>query len=449
MSDPAVVPNLPILYASGDRAALREALESVHPTTAAEFLSELPASGTWELLEELDSRHAAEVFGALDEQVQAQLVAQQSPDKVADIVAELPPDDRADLVQAMDQEVRYAVLPLIARAARENIRRLASYREETAGALMTTDYASLPENISVQDALERLRLEAPDKETIYYVYLVDEDRRLTGLVSLKDIILARPRTMTVGEIAHRDVVTVSVDQDQEQVARTLSSYDFLAIPVVDSQQRLVGIITFDDAMDVIEEEAEEDLFRMASVSTEESIDAPLLASVRLRWVWLVINLGTAILAALTVGLFENSIARVTALAVMMPIIAGMGGNAGTQTMAVVVRGLALGKVSVRDSRRLLLKEVFVGLANGTITGLLMAGIAILWHGNPWLGLIMLLAMMGNLMIAGLFGALFPMLLKACGKDPALSSTIFITTATDVGGFMVFLGLATVFLHYLA
>jgi len=448
MLAPIVVPDLSFLYASGDKAALRKALESVHPATAAEFLSELPAPDIWRLLDELDTKRAGEVIGALDEDLQVQLAAQESPEKVAAIVAELPPDDRADLVLAMDEEVRYAVLPLIARAERENIRRLASYEAETAGALMTTDYAALPESISVQDALERLRLEAPDRETIYYVYLLDAERRLTGLVSLKDLIVARPRTLAVGEIAHRDVVTVRVDQDQEEVARTLSDYDFLAIPVVDAEQRLVGIVTFDDAMDIIEEEAEEDIFQMASVSTEESIDTPLLASVRLRWMWLVINLGTAILAALTVALFEDTIAQFTALAVMMPIIAGMGGNAGTQTMAVVVRGLALGKLRFANSWRLLLKEIGVGLANGMITGVLMGVIAVLWYGNPWLGLIMLLAMIGNLVIAGLFGALFPVLLKASGKDPALASTIFITTATDVGGFLLFLGLSTAFLRCL-
>ncbi len=449
MNDPVAAPDLSVLYASQDRPAVQEALQSVHPATAAEFLGDLPPPEVWALIGELEPRRAAELFAALDDDFQAALVKHEAAEKVAEIVAELAPDDRADLVQAMDEEVRYAVLPLLARAERENIRRLASYEAETAGALMTTDYAALPEGISVLDALDRLRLEAPDKETIYYVYLLDADRRLTGLVSLKDLILARPKTRTVSEIAHRDVVAVRVDQDQEEVARTLSDYDFLAIPVVDGEGRLVGIVTFDDAMDVIEDEAEEDLYQMASVSTEERVDTPLLTSVRLRWVWLVINLGTAILAALTVGLFEDTIARFTALAVMMPIIAGMGGNAGTQTMAVVVRGLALGDLSFAKSWRFLLKEVGVGLANGTINGVLIAAIALLWYGNAWLGLIMLMAMIGNLVIAGICGAAFPLLLKACGKDPALASTIFITTATDVGGFLVFLGLASVFLSHLA
>ncbi|MFO7897977.1 MAG: magnesium transporter [Planctomycetota bacterium] len=442
------VPDLPPLYASGERTALREALQTVHPATAAAFLGELPPAEVWALLGEMDPKRAAELFAALDDEFQVELVSEEAPEQVAPVVAELPSDDRADIIRAMDDEVRYSVLPLIARAERENIRRLASYEEETAGALMTTDYVALREDTLVQDALERLRLEAPDKETIYYVYVLDADRHLTGLVSLKDLILAKPKRTTVGEIAHRDIVAVRVDQDQEEVAHTLSDYDFLAIPVVDAETRLVGIVTFDDAMDVIEDEAQEDLFEMASVSTEESIDTPLLDSVRLRYAWLVINLFTAILAALTVGLFESSIAQFTALAVMMPIIAGMGGNAGTQTMAVAVRGLALGELSFGEAWRFLGKEVGVGFANGMITGLLMAVIAATWYGNLWLGLIMLLAMIGNLMIAGLCGAAFPLLLKACGKDPALASTIFITTATDVGGFLVFLGLATLFLHYL-
>ncbi|MFO7955528.1 MAG: magnesium transporter [Candidatus Brocadiia bacterium] len=448
MHDPSSDPDLAALYASDRRAALEKALTEVHPTTAAAFLGELPAGEVWSLLQSLEPARAAEVFAALEDDFQVELTELANAEQLVPLLAELAPDDRADLVQAMDEEVRDEVLPLLARAERENIRRLASYEEETAGALMTTDYATLPETISIQDALEKLRREAPDKETIYYVYVVDSERRLRGLVSLKDLIVARPKGRTVGDIAHRDVVSVRVDQDQEEVARILSDYDFLAIPVVDPEQRLVGIVTFDDAMDVMEDEAEEDLYHMASVSTEERIDTPLLASVRLRWGWLVINLGTALLAAVTVGLFESTIARFTALAVMMPIIAGMGGNAGTQTMAVVVRGLALGELSFAECWKVLLKEVGVGLINGTINGALMAGIAFWWYGNPWLGLIMLFAMMGNLAIAGVFGAGFPLALKALGHDPALASSIFITTATDVGGFLLFLGLATVFMHYL-
>lgn len=375
--DPLMEPGRSGLYASGDRAAREEALAGVHPATAAAFLSELAASEVWGLLKAMEPEQAAEVFAVLEDQLQVQLTREASAEELVPLLAELAPDDRADLVQAMDEDVLDEVLPLLARAERENIRRLASYEEETAGALMTTDYATLPESISVQDALEKLRREAPDKETIYYVYVVDQERRLRGLVSLKDLIITRPKGRTVGEIAHRDVVSVRVDQDQEEVARVLSDYDFLAIPVVDDEQRLVGIVTFDDAMDVMEEEAEEDLYHMASVSTEERIDTPLLGSVRLRWGWLVINLGTAVLAAMTVGLFESTIARFTALAVLMPIIAGMGGNAGTQTMAVVVRALALGRLTFAESRKVMLKEIGVGLINGTITGALMAGLA-LW-----------------------------------------------------------------------
>ncbi|MFP4026688.1 MAG: magnesium transporter [Candidatus Brocadiia bacterium] len=448
MQDRVAVPNLAAFYASEDQDALMEALESVHPGTAAEFFSKLPPSEIWSLLNGLDPKRAAKIFRALEGEFQADLVTRESRENIGRLVTELPADDRADLVKAMDEDVREEVLALLARAERDDIRRLTSYEEETAGALMTTDYAALPEDISVQDALERLRLEAPDKETIYYVYLLDANRRLTGLVSLKDLILARPKTRVLGDFAHRDVISVGVNEDQEEVAHILSEYDFLAIPVVDTQQRLVGIVTFDDLMDVIEEEAEEDLYHIANVNREERVDTSTLGSVRLRWPWLVINLGTVILAALTVSLFEHSIAQLTALAVMMPIIAGMGGNAGTQTMAVVVRGIALGDLTLRNSYSVLLKEIGVGLANGAINGVLMGCVALAWYGNAWLGAIMFVSMIANLVLAGLVGAGFPLILKALGADPALASTIFITTATDIGGFVIFLGMATAFLHHL-
>ncbi|MFP4176958.1 MAG: magnesium transporter [Planctomycetota bacterium] len=435
-------------YESGSRDELLDSLLTVHPAMAARFMEDVPVNEIWALLKDLDNRHAAEIFECLDDELKNELVAVVDSRTLARLLVELAADDRTDLVQDMDEEKRHEVLPLLARAERENIRRLASYEEETAGALMTTDYAALPENISVGEALDRLRLEAPDKETIYYVYVIDENRVLTGLVSLKNLILSHPKTRTVGDIAQRDVVSVKVDQDQEEVAHTLSEYDFLAIPVVNDDNVLVGIVTFDDAMDVIEDEAEEDLFQMASVSPEEGINTPLLTSVSLRWRWLVINLGTAVLASISVAFFESAIAQITALAVMMPIIAGMGGNAGTQTMAVMVRGLALEELKLRESWQVILKEIGVGLVNGAITGGLIAVIAIMWYGNPYLGVIMFLAMVGNLAIAGLFGVAFPVILKWLGADPALASTIFITTATDIGGFVIFLGLATIFIQYL-
>jgi len=448
MKDHIALCDLEASLASGDLAGLKEICEAVHPATVADFLGVLPPPEIWRILDGFDAELAAEIFSDLDDDLQAKLVASQSPEHMARLLAEMAPDDRADLVQQMDEGVRHDILPLLARAERENIRRLISYRDDTAGAIMTTDYASLPEDLTVAEALERLRHEAPDKETIYYIYVVNRERRLTGFLSLKDLILARLATTKVAEIVYHDVISVHVDDDQEDVARLLADYDFLAIPVVDSEQRLVGIVTFDDVIDVIEEEAEEDLYRMASVSTEERVSTAPLTSVRLRSGWLVVNLGTAILAALTVSLFEPTIAKFVALAAMMPIIAGMGGNAGTQTMAVMVRGLALGELTFRSAWKVILKEIAVGFANGAITGVIMAGIAMLWYGNPWLGLIMFLAMIANLMIAGFFGAAFPLALKALKCDPAVASTIFITTATDVGGFFVFLGLATVFIKYL-
>lgn len=448
MDNPLVSFELHQLLERNETESLKQAFENLHQATVAEFLGTVPPERVWPLLMRVEVKRRAEIFRDLNLELQVKLVSTQAPPEVAELLGEMAPDDRADLIQKLDDDVRQEILPLLARAERENIRRLTSYAEDTAGAIMTTDYVALPEDITVGQAWEELRIQAPDKETIYSIYVVDRQRHLTGFLTLKDLILARPATRRLGEVAQGEVVSVRAEDDQEGVARKLSDYDFVAIPVVDSENCLVGIVTFDDVIDVVDEEAGEDLYHMASVSTDEKVSTPFFTSVRLRWWWLLINLGTSILAALTVSLFAGTIARYVALAVMMPIVAGMGGNAGTQTMAVVVRGLALGELTLRNSWAVILKEVGVGLVNGMINGLVMAGIAYAWYRNFWLSLIMFLAMIANLMIAGLFGAALPVVLKLLRFDPALASSIFITTATDVGGFTIFLGLAALLSRFL-
>ena len=442
-----LLPEIRALLANGELDVLKEFCDEAHPAEVAEALSGLSPEELSKILSLVTPDKAASIFAHLDLHQQVEFANAVDRKLVAELVERMSPDDSAELLRELKQDVAAQILPLVAKEEREDVSRLTSYPEETAGAIMTTEFVSLREDQTVAEALETLRREAPDKETIYYIYVVDSTGRLTGFISLKNLILADP-AKTVAEIMQRDVVAVRVDMDQADVAKKILDYDFLAVPVVDDENKLLGIVTFDDVMDVMEEEATEDMYYLASLNTDEHVFTKPFKSVKLRVPWLIVNLGTAILAAFTVSLFKSTISKYVALAVMMPIVAGMGGNAGAQSLTVVVRGLALGEVSIRGSWRALLKEVSVGLLNGAICGTIMGTLAVLWLKNVWLGLIMFASMILNLIIAGLFGALVPLVLRTFRLDPALGSSIFVTTATDVGGFFIFLGLATLLMPYL-
>jgi magnesium transporter len=282
---------------------------------------------------------------------------------------------------------------------------------------------------------------------VFYLYVVDARRHLVGVVSLRRLLLVSPET-PLKRIMTTDLISVRVETDQEEVARQVASYNLLAIPVVDEENKLVGVITVDDVIDVIKDEATEDIYRLAGVTGDERVFTPPLESLRMRLPWLGVNLVTAFLAASVVGLFEGTIGQVTALAVFMPIVAGMGGNAATQTLTVIVRGIALGELSWVNARKALAKEVLVGIGNGLAIGTLAAGVAVLFRGDPVIGLLLGAAMFINLGVAAAAGTLVPLGLRALKVDPALGSSVFITTLTDVAGFASFLGLATIFLRFL-
>ena len=286
-----------------------------------------------------------------------------------------------------------------------------------------------------------------DVEMVFYLYIVDARRHLVGVTSLRRLLLVSPET-PLKRIMTPDVISVRVDTDQEEAARLVASYNLLAIPVVDEENKLVGVITVDDVIDVIKDEATEDIYRLAGVTSDERVFTPPGESLTKRLPWLAVNLVTAFIAASVVSLFEHTIDQVVALAVFMPIVAGMGGNAGTQTLTVIVRGIALGELNWGNTRKALFKEALVGLGNGLVLGTLGALVVWLMKGNPVLGGVLGLAMVINMFIAATAGTLIPLGLRAMKVDPALASSVFITTFTDVAGFASFLGLATVFLKYL-
>lgn len=312
--------------------------------------------------------------------------------------------------------------------------------------MMSIDFTAFHKSLSVEETIQRLR-SLGKLGPLYYAYVTDEKNRLEGVLAMRDLVLADPRA-SLESILLKGVVSVRVRTDREEVVQLASRHHYLTIPVVDSSHRLVGIIHSRELMRAAEEEASEDIQKMFGAGGDEEAASPVFFSVKKRLPWLYVNLATAFLAAAVVGLFENTIARITALAVFLPVVAGQGGNAGAQTLAVVIRGLALGEIDQRIARRVIWKETWLGLVNGISVGLVTALIGYLWEGNPYFGLVIGLAMIANMAVACVSGAGIPMAMRAFGWDPAQSSSIILTTITDVVGFFSFLGLATLFQHLL-
>jgi len=432
----------------GATANLGNILQKQHPADLAQIFGELPDRdrvAAFTVLLERNSRLAMETLSELGHEAAAALLAGRSAEEIAKLVQEMPPDDAAALIDKLPDELSSAVLELMGRKASGEVENLLEYAEQTAGRIMNPNVFALAEDMTVGEAITALQ-SSRDVEMVFYLYIVDARRHLVGVTSLRRLLLVSPET-PLKRIMTPEPISARVDMDQEEVARLVASYNLLAIPVVEESNKLVGLITVDDVIDVIKDEATEDLYRLAGVSSDERVFTPAGESLRKRMPWLIVNLATAFMAAAVVGIFQNTISAWVALAVFMPIVAGMGGNAATQTLTVIVRGIALGELTWGNSRKALNKELLVGVGNGLVVGTIAALVAWVMNGDPRLGIILALAMVVNLFVAGLAGTLIPLGLKAIKVDPALASAVFITTFTDVAGFASFLGLTTVFLRY--
>ena len=433
----------------GATANLLNLLQKQHPADVAEVLSALsPAErrSTFNTLIADNSRLAMEALSELDAEVGATLLIDRPADELARLFLELPPDDAAALVDELPDELSSAVLDLMRRKESGEVQHLLEYEDQTAGRIMNPEVFALSEELTAGEAIEALQ-RSRDVEMVFYLYVVDERRHLVGVVSLRRLLLVAPET-PLKRIMTSELISARVDTDQEEVAQQVATYNLLAIPVVDDENKLVGIITVDDVIDVIKDEATEDILRLAGVAADEHVFTSPWEAWRKRLPWLAVNLGAATLAALVVREFQATVEQVVALAALMTVVASMGGNAATQTLTVIVRGIALGELTWGNSRRALGKEALVGTANGIVLG--GAGAALAWgvFGNPYVGAILALAMVINLLIAAIAATLIPIALRALKIDPALASAVFITTMTDVFGFFAFLGLATAFLPYL-
>jgi len=438
------------LLRMGATANLVNLLQKQHPADLAQLFSELPDKdrhAAFSLLVERNSRLAMEGLSELGPEAGAALLADRSPEEIVKLTQELPSDDAAAIIDYLPEELSTAVLELIQkRPAGGEVGELLEYAEQTAGRIMNPKVFALAEDMTAGEAITALQ-GSRDVEVVFYLYVIDSRRHLVGVVSLRRLLLVPPAT-PLKRIMTTDLISVRSDMDQEEVARQVASYNLLAIPVVDEENKLVGVITVDDVIDVIKDEATEDVYRLAGVSSDDRVFTRPSESLKKRLPWLMVNLVTAFVAASVVAIFEDTIGILPVLAVLMPIVAGMGGNAATQTLTVIVRGIALGELTWANTRKALLKEAAVGIGNGVACGVLAAVIVLLYKGDPVLGLVLGMAMIINMFVAATAGTLIPLLLRALKVDPALASSVFITTLTDMFGFFSFLGLAYLFINHL-
>jgi len=433
----------------GATANLLNLLQKQHPADLAQIFSELvekEREAAFSLLAERNGRLAMETISELGPESGAALLATRSAEEIARLAQEIPSDDAAALIDYLPEELSAAVLDLMRPKESGVVENLLEYEEQTAGRIMNPHVFALSEDITVGEAITELQNNR-DVEMVFYLYVVDDRKHLVGVVSLRRLLLVSPET-PLKRIMTADLISARVEMDQEEVARQVAAYNLLAIPVTDEENKLVGIITVDDVIDVIKDEATEDIYRLAGVAGDERAFTPALESLRKRLPWLAINLVTAFLAAAVVALFEPQIDLFPVLAIFMPIVAGMGGNAGTQTLTVIVRGIALGELTWSNSRKALLKEVAVGTGNGLVLGIIAALVVWITRDSPVLGAVLGMAMIINMFVAAAAGTLVPLGLRAVNVDPALASSVFITTMTDVFGFFSFLGLAAMFARYL-
>ena len=429
---------------SGEKSQALELFAVLHPVDQGEVLDGLPKEQSQSLLDDLDAAVVAEILEYLEPEESVEMIGDRAPAELAEVLNLTGPDVAVDLLRQMPEEKQNETLEAMADPA--EVTELLQYQDDTAGGLMTLDYPVVNDKTTTPNALDQLRLLGEDAEDINSVLVVDDEQRLVGSLSITRLALARSNVV-VGDIMDPEINSVTAETDQEECAKVMQRYNLDVLPVLDSEGRLSGVILDDDLVDVVVEEATEDMFRIASVGGER-IAGPLTNSLRSRLPWLYINLATAFLAAVMVSLFETTITRVVALAVFLPVVASQGGIGGTQTVTLVVRSMALGEVPRRLGFRLLARELALGLIHGVALGIVVGFVAYLWKGNVTLGIVLGLAMLGNMLVAGMFGAGVPLLLRQLRMDPAVSSAVFVTTFTDVIGFVLFLGLAAIFVEHL-
>lgn len=388
-----------------------------------------------EIMENIDIEDIEPYFAEMDPRFAAIVFAAMATDDAVDILNELSKDKVASFLTIMDTD------------ASDEIKQLLHYEEKTAGSIMTTEFISIFQTQTVKDTMVQLKKEGPDAEMIYYLYVVDEDKQLVGVLSLRDLIITEDDTL-IEDIMSGKIVSVSVAKDQEDVAKMMRDYDFLAVPVVDFQDHLLGIITVDDIMDVMDEEASDDYSKFAAIADVDRPDESAFISAKKRLPWLIILLFLGMFTASLIGRFENTLDQVAVLAIFIPLIAGMAGNTGTQALAVAVRGLATGDYGEQGKVKLMVREAATGLITGTVCGITITLVIYLWKGDIFLGLLVGISIMATLVVATLAGSLIPIIMDRFNIDPAVASGPFITTINDIISILIYFGMATAFMGLL-
>lgn len=429
---------------SEDSLKVQDILADLHPADIAGVLEGIPPEQRHSVWRQVDPETMGEVLVEVPEAVRSDLLEDMDHSALVTAVQGLETDDIADLLPELSAEVTAEILFFMDKQGRQRLDAVLSFPEDTAGGLMNVDAVTVRENITLQVVLRYLRLHSELPEYMNELYVVDRTHRLTGTLQLAKILTSDPKLL-VRDVMDENTNKLTVLMPDREVAAAFERYNLINAPVVDEDGRLLGRITVDDVVDVIREEADHSVMAPAGLSEEVDIFAPVIRSARDRAVWLGVNLITAVIASWVIGLFEDTIRKVIALAVLMPIVASMGGNAGTQTVTLVVRGLAVGTITDANARRLLVRELMVGVLNSMLWALIVALVAVAWFHNLALGLIIALAMIINLVFAALAGVIIPVAVHRLGIDPALASGVALTTVTDVVGFLAFLGLATLFL----
>ncbi|MBX7356394.1 magnesium transporter [Clostridium chauvoei] len=433
-----------LLHAPQDK--IMNYIEEIHPVDILDILRE-DIEERKDILNRLSEKFIAAIIDEADAEEKYDILMEFSENKQKNIVEAMSSDELTDLLGILDESQANKILAKMTDEDARMVRQLLSYDPDTAAGIMATEFISIKENMTVRETFKYLQLTAKDTENIYDLYVINSLDKLKGVVSLKDIATSNFDTL-ISDIVQENLESIPYNMDKEEVGHRFEKYGYLTMPVVDSFNRLLGIITVDDVMQILRDENTEDIHRLGGVAEGEKINGTLEESIKSRLPWLFINLLTAILASSIVGIFEGTIEKVVSLATFMPIVAGMGGNAGTQTLTIIVRVLALGELNYKNVKRVLFKEIGVGAVTGLVIGLIIAILGYFWEGKIIFGVVIGIAMLLNMIVATISGFLVPIILKKLKVDPALASSVFVTTFTDVLGFFFFLGLATIFIHQL-
>lgn len=433
----AHTPLLPLLrrYIEQDPAKAAQMLQALDETEAASVVKALPPTLCADLVSRLHVSHASAILEGV------------APETISMIVQRIKPEQATAMLMTLSAETRKTLLDHLPDSIKKEIQELLTFPESSAGRIMTTKFIAFDEHLKVKDAIHRIRTIASRYGASTYTYVVDEEKRLVGVLNMRDLMLASGDE-PIESVMQKDVFVVDGFMDREEIAHQLHQHKYFAAPVIDAEKHLIGVVKMDQLLGHLKEEGAEDILKMVGAGGDERTFSPVLFALKKRLPWLTVNLATAFLAASVVSLFEDIIAKITVLAVFLPVVAGQGGNAGAQSLAVVMRGLVMREIRPQQAWRLIAKESALGALNGGIIGLITAAVAWMWHGNPFLGVVIGLAMIVNLTAAGLSGAAIPLAMKALGWDPAQSSSIILTTVTDVVGFFAFLGFAVLFQNHL-